>query len=147
MVESKLRVVSTEEVARSNPYYGKMALTNITESNILCDFDKRKNIAPSGIYATIIVKQCGSDGKVITKKHFEITINKYKLEYESSGSYVTTFIINGCIYEIYVRFGEDNKIEDLVLSEWLEIGYFEDGENCDNEYHLEDFLKYYALNS
>jgi hypothetical protein len=34
---------------------------------------------------------------------------------------------------------EDGHLTDITLSEWLESGYFENGDDADNVYRKEDF--------
>ena len=42
------------------------------------------------------------------------------------------------MYEVCVWFDIDNKIKDVSLSEWLQIGYFENGDDADNIYWLSE---------
>jgi hypothetical protein len=46
------------------------------------------------------------------------------------------------VYELYVMFNNDKTIKDLWLSEWLEIGYFKDGDDADIIYKMSDFTNY-----
>ena len=132
MVEAKLRVEATECRNNNNTFYGNSLVKNVTEETFYHDKDVRKHIAPSGIKATLMV------GNVV----MDITINKYYLEHEATDDgmsrYLAFFGINDKVYEVCVWFDIDNKIKDVSLSEWLQIGYFENGDNADNIYWLSE---------
>lgn len=132
MVEAKLRVETLENRNNNNPFYGNSLVKKVTEETFYHDKDVRTHIAPSGIKATLKV------GKVV----MDITINKYYLEHEATDDglnrYIAFFGINDKVYEVCVWFDIDNKIKDVSLSEWLQIGYFEDGDNADNIYWLSE---------
>ena len=132
MVEAKLRVETLENRNNNNPFYGNSLVKKVTEETFYHDKDVRKHIAPRGIKATLKV------GDVV----MDITINKYYLEHEATDDglsrYIAFFEINDKVYEVCVWFGIDNKIKDMSLSEWLQIGYFEDGDNADNIYWLSE---------
>lgn len=104
----------------------------MTEETFYHDKDVRKHIAPSGIKATLMVGDAVMD----------ITINKYYLEHEATDDgmtrYLAFFGINDKVYEVCVWFDIDNKIKDVSLSEWLQIGYFENNEDADNIYWLSE---------
>jgi hypothetical protein len=72
----------------------------------------------------------------------DITINKYYLEHEATDDglsrYIAFFGINDKVYEVCVWFDIDNKFKDVSLSEWLQIGYFENGDDADNIYWLSE---------
>ena len=132
MVEAKLRVETLENRNNNNPFYGNSLVKKVTEETFYHDKDVRKHIAPRGIKATLKV------GDVV----MDITINKYYLDHEATDDelsrYIAFFGINDKVYEVCVWSGIDNKIKDMSLSEWLQIGYFEDGDNADNIYWLSE---------
>ena len=132
MVEAKLRVETTESRNNNNPFYGNSLVKKVTEETFYHDKDVRKHIAPRGIKATLKV------GDVV----MDITINKYYLEHEATDDgmsrYLAFFGINDKVYEVCVWFDIDNKIKDVSLSEWLQIGYFENGDDADNIYWLSE---------
>ena len=132
MVEAKLRVETLENRNNNNPFYGNSLVKKVTEETFYHDKDVRKHIAPRGIKATLKV------GDVV----MDITINKYYLEHEATDDglsrYIAFFGINDKVYEVCVWFDIDNKIKDMSLSEWLQIGYFENGDDADNIYWLSE---------
>ena len=132
MVEAKLRVETLENRNNNNPFYGNSLVKKVTEETFYHDKDVRKHIAPRGIKATLKV------GDVV----MDITINKYYLEHEATDDglnrYIAFFGINDKMYEVCVWFDIDNKIKDVSLSEWLEIGDFENGDDADNIYWLSE---------
>ena len=132
MIEAKLRVQRTEARLTNNPYYGHSLVKKVTEDILMHDFDKRLNIAPFGVLATIAI------GDEDTKYVFDIKINRYYFDYEAEGRYVAFFSIEEKTYEVCVFFKGD-VIEDLWLSEWLTGGDFENGEDADNIYRIDDF--------
>ena len=132
MVEAKLRVETLENRNNNNPFYGNSLVKKVTEETFYHDKDVRKHIAPRGIKATLKV------GDVV----MDITINKYYLEHEATDDglnrYIAFFGINDKMYEVCVWFDIGNKIKDVSLSEWLQIGYFENGDDADNIYWLSE---------
>ena len=132
MVEAKLRVETLENRNNNNPFYGNSLVKKVTEETFYHDKDVRKHIAPMGIKATLKV------GDVV----MDITINKYYLEHEATDDglnrYIAFFGINDKMYEVCVWFDIGNKIKDVSLSEWLQIGYFENGDDADNIYWLSE---------
>ena len=132
MVEAKLRVETSENRNNNNSSYGNSLVKKVTEETFYHDKDVRKDIAPSGIKATLKVGDAVMD----------ITINKYYLKHEETdyglSRYVAFFTIDGKLYEVCVWFDVNNKIKEVSLSEWLESGYFEDGEDADNIYWLSE---------
>ena len=130
-VSAKLRV-EVIDINSNTHFYGNSVSKKVIEETIDCEFDKREDIAPNGVNATI----------EIGNKTFHISINRFFFDYESSNHYVAFFTIDDNVYELYVEFDDYCKINDLWLSEWLSYGYFEDGDDADNVYHLEDFKKY-----
>ena len=143
MVEAKLRVEMTETRNGSkNPFYGNTMVKKVVEDILYHDTDKRKNVAPYGVYATIGIKSKVTLGEgdtpLETLKVFDIKINRRYFDREDYGNYVAYFTIEDKTYEVWVRF-ENKHLTDITLSEWLENGYFEDGDDADNIYHKEDF--------
>jgi hypothetical protein len=132
MVEAKLRVETLENRNNNNPFYGNSLVKMVTEETFYHDKDVRKHIAPRGIKATLKV------GDVV----MDITINKYYLEHEATDDglsrYIAFFGINDKVYEVCVWFDIGNKIKDVSLSEWLQIGDFENGDDADNIYWLSE---------
>ena len=139
MIEAKLRVERTEARLTDNPFYGHSVIKKVTEDTLMHDYDKRTDVAPFGVLATIVI----GDDK--TKYVFDIKINRYYFDYEGSGGYVAFFSIEEKVYEVWVKFDTSNNIENLWLSEWLQSGDFENGDDADNIYHMEDFTTFVKL--
>lgn len=143
MVEAKLRVEMIENREGSkNPFYGSTMVKKVVEDILIHDSDKRSDIAPCGIYATIAI-----DTEVIlgegeehlkTKRVFDIRVNRFYFDHEGSGGYLAFFSIEEKVYELFVNF-EDKHITNITLSEWLQSGYFENGDDADNVYEAKDF--------
>lgn len=131
MVEAKIRVEAL--TSWNNPFYGNVLAKKVTEESLMHDYDKRENIAPFGIIATI---------KVANDVVLGIRVNRYYFDHEDSDSYVAFFSIEEKVYEVWVKFDTDNNIENLLLSEWLQNGDFENGDDADNIYHMEDFTTF-----
>ena len=130
MVEAKLRVETLENRNNNNPFYGNSLVKKVTEETFCHDKDERKHIAPSGVKAILKI------GNVV----MDITINRYYLEHED-GLYIAFFSIEEKVYEVCVWFNQDNSIKAMSLSEWLQSGCFEDGDDADNIYWSdEDFI-------
>ena len=149
MVEAKLRVEVTHFDNYNTHYYGNVMRKKVVEDIHMSDFDKRdKNcIAPFGIFATISLDKSYNNlngNKVDAKEVFEIKINRRYLEFVgySNGGYNAFFNIDDKVYELYVKFDKNKKIKDLWLSEWLENGYFKDGDDADNIYKMNEFVNY-----
>ena len=127
MVEAKLRVEAIENSNIENPFYGKTLVKKVTEKTYYHNKDVRKEIAPCGIKATLKI------GDMV----MDITINRYYLEHEMTDDglsrYVAFFEIYDKVYEVGVWF-KGKEMVDVSLSEWLESGYFKDGDNADNIY-------------
>ena len=142
MVEAKLRVETLEDRNNNNPFYGNSLVKKVTEETFCHGKDERKDIAPSGIEATLKI------GNVTMC----IVINRYQLEHEATDDglsrYIAFFSIEEKVYEVCVWFNQDNSIKSISLSEWLQDGcnYFEDGADADNIYwsdeHFLTFDKY-----
>lgn len=132
MVQAKIRVEALS--TRNNPlFFGNVLVKKVTEETLMHDYDNRKNVAPSGIIATI---------KVSNNTILDIRVNRYYFDHEDSDSYVAFFSIEEKVYEIWVKFDTNKNIENLWLSEWLQSGDFENGDDADNIYHMEDFTTY-----
>ena len=145
MVEAKLRVEMTETRNGSkNPFYGNTMAKKVVEDTLYHDTDKREDIAPCGVYATIAidseVKLGEDDVPLKTKKVFDIKINGRYFDSEGDGGYTAYFTIEEKIYEVWVYI-VGSHIANITLSEWLQNGcnYFEDNADADNVYHKEDF--------
>lgn len=143
MVEAKLRVEVLETRNGSkNPFYGNTMVKKVVEDILYHDTDKREDVAPCGVYATIAidseVRLGEGDAPLKTKKVFDIKINSRYFDREGDGGYVAFFTIEEKTYEVWVRF-EDKHLMGITLSEWLQSSYFEDGDDADNVYHECDF--------
>ena len=161
MVEAKLRVEMTETRNGSkNPFYGNTMVKKVVEDILYHDTDKREDVAPCGVYATIGIKskvtlgegdtpidsevKLGEDDVPLkTKKVFDIKINGRYFDSEGDGGYTAYFTIEEKTYEVWVHiignFCSGAHITDITLSEWLQNSYFEDDDDADNVYHKEDF--------
>jgi hypothetical protein len=143
MVEAKLRVEMTETRNGSkNPFYGNTMVKKVVEDILYHDTDKREDVAPCGVYATIGIKNKVTLGEgdtpLETLKVFDIKVNRHYLDHEGDGGYVAFFTIEEKTYEVWVRF-EDKHLMEITLSEWLQSSCFEDGDIADNVYHVCDF--------
>ena len=150
MVEAKLRVEMLENrVGSKNPFYGSTMVKKVVEDILLHDKDTRDDIAPYGIYATIAINSkvvLGEGDKALeTKKVFDIKVSKHYLDHEGEGRYLAFFQIEEKTYEIFVHFDEQNRLDTITLSEWLNEGDFEDGDDADNIYQIEDFTTFGVL--
>lgn len=140
MVEAKLRVETLENRNNNNPFYGNSLVKKVTEETFCHDKDERKHIAPSGIKAVLKIENVVMD----------ITINRYYLEHEATDDglnrYIAFFSIEEKVYEVCVWFNQDNSINAISLSEWLQSGDFENGDDADNIYwsdeHFISWIKY-----
>lgn len=132
MVEAKLRVEILENICDRNPFYGSSMHKKVIEESYFNDYDKRSDIAPFGIKATIKVNN----------KVFDITINRYMFENDVLPNTYHYFFSDG--HEVYeVSMGiKDDKILNLNLSRWFEYGYFADGDNCDEIYKIKRFVSF-----
>lgn len=137
MVESKIRVEVTHiSDAVNKYYYGKTTTKKVYEETHIHDMDKRANIAPYGVYAIFSIDRSYTDDedkRINAKEIFDIKVNRRYLDHESSGSYLAFFQIDEKVYELFVHF-EGAHITNITLSEWLNCGYFEDGDDADNIY-------------
>jgi hypothetical protein len=142
MVEAKLRVETLENRNNNNPFYGDTLAKKVTEEIFYHDKDVRKYIAPSGIKATLKVREVVMD----------ITINRYYLEHENTDNglsrYIAFFGIDDKVYEVCVWFDKDGSIKDVSLSEWLFAGSFENTDDADNIYwkdeHFTSVTSYFS---
>jgi len=143
MVEAKLRVEMTETRNGSkNPFYGNTMVKKVVEDILYHDTDKREDVAPCGVYATIGIKNKitlgEGDTPLETLRVFDIKINSRYFDSEGDGGYVAYFTIEEKTYEVWVHI-IGNNITNINLSEWLQSSYFEDNYDADNVYHKEDF--------
>ena len=147
MVEAKLRVEMLENrVGSKNPFYGSTMVKKVVEDILLHDKDTRDDVAPCGIYATIAINSkvvLGEGDKPLeTRKVFDIKVSKHYLDHEGEGRDLAFFQIEEKTYEIFVHFDEQNRLDTITLSEWLNEGDFEDSEDADNIYQIEDFTTF-----
>ena len=143
MVESKIRVEVTEFSNVDNPFYGNTIRKNVFEETHIHDKDLRENIAPCGVVATFSIDKIYdalADGKKIgAKEVFDIKVNRRYLDHESSGSYIAFFQFDERVFELFVHF-DGKQITNITLSEWLNQGDFEDGDDADNIYNAKNGL-------
>jgi hypothetical protein len=147
MVESKLRVEVTRFDNANSHYYGNVIEKKVVEDVRLCEFDKRNKtcIAPCGINATIAIDKSYKDldgNKIDAKEIFDIKISRYYLEHEGDDGFLAFFNVEDKVYELWVKFNESNEVENLWLSEWLEYGYYQSGDDADNIYEMNEFTSY-----
>ena len=150
MVEAKLRIEMTEARNGSkNPFYGNTMVKKVVEDILYHDTDKREDVAPCGVYATIGIKSKVTLGEgdtpLETLRVFDIKVSKHYLDHEGEGRYLAFFQIDEKTYEIFVHFDEKNRIDTITLSEWLNEGDFEDSDDADNIYRIEDFTTFGVL--
>ena len=150
MVEAKLRIEMTEARNGSkNPFYGNTMVKKVVEDILYHDTDKREDVAPCGVYATIGIKSKVTLGEgdtpLETLRVFDIKVSKHYLDHEGEGKYLAFFQIDEKTYEIFVHFDEKNRIDTITLSEWLNEGDFEDSDDADNIYRIEDFTTFGVL--
>jgi len=143
MVEAKLRVEMTETRNGSkNPFYGNTMVKKVVEDILYHDTDKREDVAPCGVYATIGIKNKVTLGEgdtpLETLRVFDIKINNRYFDSEGDGGYVAYFTIEEKTYEVWIHI-IGNDITSITLSEWLQSSYFEDGDDADNVYYEKDF--------
>lgn len=143
MVEAKLRVEMIENRDGSkNPFYGSTMVKKVVEDILIHDFDKRSDIAPCGIYATIAIDSKVTLGEgnepLSTKKVFDIKVDRHYFDHEGEGDYLAFFTIEEKVYEVFVHF-DGKHLTNITLSEWLNEGYFENGDDADNIYAAKDF--------
>ena len=148
MIEAKIRVEKTTTNKFKTRYYGNVMHKYVTENIILRDFDKRGNeIAPMGIKATLSVKDLDSNGEVYAINVYDITINRYYLDYLDTDNglmeYYCHFSIDGRIYQFNLYIDcETKKIKRYDLEEWYNEGEFEEGENAANIYGKDEFVTF-----
>ena len=144
MIEAKIRVEKTTTCKLNTCYYGNVVSKNVTEETLLRDFDKRGDeIAPMGIKATLSVKDIDSKGEVYAINVYDITINRYYLDYLDTDNglmeYYCHFSIDGHIYQFNLYIDcETKKIKSYDIEEWYNEGEFEDGEDADRIFHKGD---------
>jgi hypothetical protein len=144
MVEAKLRVEMLENREGSkNPFYGSTIVKKVVEDTLIHEKDTRSDIAPYGVCATLIIDSKvvlgEGDEPLLTKKVFDIKVNRYYFDHEGEGRYLAFFQIEEKTYELFVHFDEKNSLDTITLSEWLNEGDYEDCDDADNVYHTMDF--------
>lgn len=151
MVEAKLRVeVIENRVGSKNPFYGSTMVKKVVEDILIHEFDKRNDIAPCGVYATIAfdseVTLGEGDAPLKTKTELNIKVNRHYLDHEGDNGYLAFFSIEEKTYELWVHF-EGKHITNITLSEWLQSGDFEDSNDADNVYNAKDFTTISVIES
>ena len=143
MVESKIRVEVTEFSNVNNPFYGNTIRKNVVEETHLHDKDLRKNIAPCGVVATFSIDKSyeNEDGKKIDAKEvFNIKVNRHYLDEDVlPDTYHAFFNLDERVFEVFAHI-EGKQIVHVGLMEWLNQGYFEDGDDADNIYDAKNGL-------
>lgn len=133
-----------------NPFYGSTMVKKVVEDILIHDFDKRNDIAPCGVYATIAIDSTITLGEgetpLKTKRVFDIKVNRHYFDHESEGNYLAFFSIEEKTYEVWVLF-EDGHLTDITLSEWLNGDKFDDGDDADNIYRKENFTTIEVIES
>ena len=76
---------------------------------------------------------------------FDIKVDRHYFDHEGDNGYLAFFSIEEKTYELWVHF-DGKHITNIMLSEWLDSGSFEDGDDADNIYR-EDILYYIAMSS
>lgn len=148
MIEAKIRVEKTTTNKFNTRYYGNVVDKYVTENILLRDFDKRGNeIAPMGIKATLSVKDLDSKGEVYAINVYDITINRYYLDYLDTDNglmeYYCHFSIDGRIYQFNLYIDcETKKIKDYYIEEWFNDAEFEEGEDAANIYRKDEFVTF-----
>jgi len=150
MVEAKLRVEMIENKDGSkNPFYGSTTVKKVVEDTLIHEFDKRDDIAPCGIYATIAIDSTvtlGEGDEIKTKRVFDIKVDRHYFDHDDNGGYLAFFTIEEKTYELFVAFS-GKHITNVVLSEWLSGEYFENGDDADNIYSSNRFASIEELES
>ena len=138
MVEAKIRVEVTHiSDAVNKHYYGKTTTKKVTEETLIHDMDKRTKIAPYGVTAIFSVKRDYVDGEgksINAKDIFDIKVSRRYFDHEYENGYIAFFHLDERVYELYVFF-DGKHITNIMLSEWLNEGDFEDGDDADNVYN------------
>lgn len=133
MVESRIRVELTKRYGAENPFFGATTSKKVYEETITHDKDERKNVAPFGIVANIPI----SDDMLyikVTARYFDT---------DDFGVYFTFFDFDNKVFELSVSVNEDNNdIENITLSVWLDNDSFESGDDAEETYTTEDFTSY-----
>lgn len=133
-----------------NPFYGSTMVKKVVEDILIHDFDKRSDIAPCGVYATIAIDSTITLGEgetpLKTKRVFDIKVDRHYFDHESEGNYLVFFSIEEKTYEVFVHF-DGKHLTNITLSEWLSEGSFEDGDDADNIYTAKDFTTIEVIES
>ena len=138
MIETFFRAELSTTLAKNNPYFGKMIAKKVLEERFVNEYDKRDDIAPSGIIATIQT----SDGEL------NIKCNRYALEYDESNGiydwYKYVFGVDSKVYELCVTF--DNNTKEIYNISFNEYSYLDDSDDANNIYDINDFKTYEKYN-
>ena len=135
-----------------NPFYGSTMVKKVVEDILIHDYDKRPKdtIAPCGVYATIAIDSTitlgEGDEPLTTKKVLDIKVDRHYFDHEGSGGYLAFFSIEEKVYELFVNF-EGKHLTNITLSEWLQSGYYENGDDADNVYEAKDFTTIEVIES
>jgi hypothetical protein len=146
MIEAKIRVEKITTSRFNTRYYGHVMRKEAVESTLYRDFDKRgEEIAPFGIKGTLSIKDIDTNGEVYEGHVYDITINRYYLDYLDTDNgmmeYYCHFSIDGRIYQFNLYIDCDTKkIKNYDVEEWYNDAEFEEGESAANVYTKDDFV-------
>ena len=142
MREAKLRVELMTINNNTTAYYGNVMTKKVVEDYHIAEYDKRKNIAPHGLYASIAIdkKDKNLDGEEYNEKDiFEIKIDASYFCDENENRYIAFFHIEDKTYEVCMWVNEEG-VEDVTLSIWYSYGDFEEGDDADTIIHMDKFI-------
>lgn len=120
--------VKAEKIYNSglnNPFYGKGYVVDKYKKTCYREFDKRRGIAPCGVFLKF-----GDKNRYMTIK---VWINRYYLDDLNDGCFNAIFSLDGNIYEVTAYFN-GNKLFSATVEEWLGNADFEDGNDADFVY-------------
>lgn len=125
MVKSFIKVIRKENIADTNPFYGKVISTQKFEECVEFDKDEREDIAPHGISLNLYV---------FDDITLSIEVSKHYLSSEGDNNYGATFEIGNNTFELSITFNDKGEIDYFELQQWLEYASFVDSEDCDFRY-------------
>lgn len=127
MIKTFIKVIREETLTKKSPFYGKVASVQTLEENYELEKDEREEIAPHGISLVCYIHD---DVKL------SIEVSKHHLNHDADNWFDTTFVMGSHVFELEVKFGNKDNIENVILRQWLSYGEFEDGEEPDYDYYL-----------
>lgn len=119
MVESKLRVERTYQIAENNPFYGKAERTEVYEDIVKKD---KHDINGTSKYGVILEWEDDNAHlkALITPTYFEEAV------YDNT--YAVSFYLGDTAYQIEVAYRDGGVSIEARVSEWHSIEDFEDGD-------------------